>query len=500
MLNRMKHIKLSTLFTVMLALLMQLFIWHYATFQASEIISFPMDDAYITLQNAKNFFNFSDNQFIDSSDLQGSTSIAHTMLVGILLFIFNDLLALSVAGLIGGIIYILAIVRLIHLQKLNPTLQIFVLFLANFCGYTAFQLTNGLETSLAMAATAWAITLFIGNNVEKKIILPILLGSLPFVRPELFALSALLGITLAIEAISTNEKYLFSLFKLLVLALIGFLPFIYIIYIDTGNIIPNTISAKMYFFAEGCAPAKHKMEVIEHAIVHWFIHPLGISATLLLGLIYSKVGRILLVFIGIFFIAYFLKLPGALGHYEGRYFYILIPILILGATNLFSRWSSDSQYAKEMFALIIVSITIHIINYNLHEVKMKIKSHRGFTKHELESTADWVNNHTNLGTRILIHDAGYISYATQGRHYIDLVGLKTFSNSLIHQEHTWRSCGKARGQAMQQIITEFQPDYLIVFNGWDKVFNLTEKLSSNGFHLQLKSSLNKSYQIYKITY
>jgi hypothetical protein len=193
-------------------------------------------------------------------------------------------------------------------------------------GQVPHQLMNGLETGLALAATVWAFALFAEKESVRAPAFHVLLGTLPFVRPELVILSALfvghLGYDLWRSGAPTR-----AFLKLAAFVTLGMAPWAILYWANTGYPGPNTMAAKQYFFAEGCMAAEHGWRAVEQNLGD-FAATLGALAAASLFSLRSRTGRIQLGFAATFIAAYFVALPGALGHYEQRYLYIHIPGLL----------------------------------------------------------------------------------------------------------------------------------------------------------------------------
>ena len=107
-----------------------------------------------------------------------------------------------------------------------------------------FQLLNGMDTGLAMAAVAWNIKLL--TDKKRTLWLSILCGIMPFIRPELSFLS------LVSMLIIFGDGGCSARFKMAaaVTAILSAVPFLLWYWVDTGSFVPNTVNAKTYYFAE----------------------------------------------------------------------------------------------------------------------------------------------------------------------------------------------------------------------------------------------------------
>jgi hypothetical protein len=124
----------------------------------------------------------------------------------------------------------------------------------------------------------------------------------------------------------------------------------------------------------------------------------------------------------------------------------------------------------------------------------------GYTQ-SLVAVSDWSNHHLPSGATLLIHDAGYISYATRFR-LVDFVGLKTPSSIAFNRTYTYGTCGIGRALAVAEIARMAKPEYLVMVKDWDRGFRITEGLTALGWHLDELSkgeSYDDSYSLYRLT-
>src|SRR6266404_504215 len=149
---------------------------------------FPNDDAFINLHNAQVLWLGHDDAYRDVPALVGATSGAHLALLMLFeTFIPADATALFVLGAAVAAFYLVglfAMCKNVGCSRFEATLIALAgLILAG----SIFQLLNGLDTGLAMAAVAWNIKLL--TDGKRTLWLPVLCGAMPFIRPELGFLS-----------------------------------------------------------------------------------------------------------------------------------------------------------------------------------------------------------------------------------------------------------------------------------------------------------------------
>ena len=151
-------------------------------------------------------------------------------------------------GTLAVFAYLLGALRLAHQSGLSPAFSWLLVLLALFAGLNLQHLMNGLETTLAMASMIWRLILF-KDPIPKKSG-GILIGALPFIRPELIALSLLWVIRWLAQAYSLGLLKKELLRVLLTMAIGAAIPILFII-ASGGHLFPETASAKAYFLLRG---------------------------------------------------------------------------------------------------------------------------------------------------------------------------------------------------------------------------------------------------------
>jgi hypothetical protein len=364
------------------------------------------------------------------------------------------------------------------------------LLIGLFPGLSAYHLSNGLETSLAMAATVWAVVLMLESEHRKRTLLPVLLGVMPFIRPELGALTLLLGLARMgeIKRHATSQKALLAQWTQLWMVVgLAAAPFLLIYALTLGQPIPNTVSAKKYFFAEGCRPIGDKAATGIVQLARFLVH-LGVAGFGLLGL-FGRRGRFLLLFFVLFLAAYVTSLPGALAHNDQRYLYPFVPVLVYGLILL-----TDKTRGLEVAAVLLMVVQLAVLGVP-GGFAAGLEARR-FTRDERGGAALWIRSNLPADAKILIHDAGFISLATANP-MIDLVGLKTPSITGIHRDVTWASCGADRSEAYRMILERYRPAYLVVLSEWDEIFGITRDMSESAA-LTLERPSERGYRVYRI--
>ncbi len=119
-----------------------------------------------------------------------------------------------------------------------------------------------------------------------------------------------------------------------------------------------------------------------------------------------------------------------------------------------------------------------------------------FTVYELDGVAGWCSRNLPARSVLLIHDAGDIAFKTRF-HLVDLVGLKTPSSVPDHQELTYPTHGLNRYQAVSRIALRGHPDYLVILDGWDRSFHLSDGLLRAGWQMRLINA-DYAYKVYAL--
>lgn len=441
---------------------------------------FPVDDAYITLHNALALLRGRDENFPGVSPLVGATSGAHVLLVALLAAVFEPLRALHAARVIGATLYALSLLRLGAATRSSAPISLLLLGFGLLIARTPHQLMNGLETGIALAGVTFALAEHIAearasDPSRPAPWLPLACGVLPSLRPELALLSALL---LAARAHRRRAEGAGAVLRDLALSAAAAAPFALAYLGSTGSPFPSTVSAKRNFFAEGCLPAGTRRA--------WVMGNLGLlaglvgySARAVILLPLTAVGRLGALFAGAMVTAYYLSFPGALGHYEQRYLYVLLPFV---TASLAAGAASASRLLRGVsIALLVVGV-----DESLWHLKDRWEYHRraeAFTRHELDPAARFMNQHLPRGARVLVHDVGYVSWATRFA-LIDVVGLKSPGSAAPHRQLTWPSCGARRGEAVARIAREGRATHLVVLNSWDGIYRFVDSLRAQRWSVQ----------------
>jgi hypothetical protein len=337
---------------------------------------------------------------------------------------------------------------------------------------------NGLETAFAMSAVVFAFSLATQSRTPR--LLAACCGVLPFVRPELTALSLMLMGWLAWTRLRsrTSLESLGAWVIDITICVAAALPFLLLLRGNTGSFIPNSVAAKEYYFAEAFLLPTIKWLSVRHSI-YGFATTIGLIAAALLFLTTDVLGVLALCFVTIFLGAYYLKFPGALAHYEHRYLYILFPVMVLGACR---GLRSRNHYLRLAATTLLLFTGIQYL-ITLPASWRDYVRNCEFTRHQVADVVGFCSRSLPPGSRLLIHDAGYLAYATR-LEMIDLVGLKTPAAISYHRALTYPTNGLYRSIATSRLALATHPNYLVVLNRWDRIFDISNGLRRTGWTLE----------------
>jgi hypothetical protein len=438
---------------------------------------FPVDDAYIAIHNAQVLTGAPEHCFRNTPALIGSTSIVHTLLLSTFMLVLSPLWAALFCQYVAILLYALAVVRLARVYSLSTVHLSLLLFVALLPGTPFYHLFNGLETCLALAAMVFALSLAVEGSVSR--LLPVCCGVLPLIRPEFAALCILPMIWLAWQRWSRRRDsgWLRSVGGDIGICFAAALPFVLLLRWNTGSFVPNTIGAKEFYFAEATLPHLIKRLWMEQSIRE-FAFAVGPAVAALMFLATTRLRIFALCFVPTFLAAYYIRFPGALAHYDHRYMYVLFPLMLLGVCQ--GEFSNRKSFRWVATGLLVLTAVQHVAT--LRSSWSEYVKQCQFTRHQLTDLANFCNRSFSPDTRLLIHDAGYISFATQFE-LVDLVGLKTPAAVAYNRAITYPTSGYYRSVAISRLALDTHPQYLVVLNAWDRIFRISDGLRQNGWTL-----------------
>jgi hypothetical protein len=412
-------------------------------------LAFPLDDAYITIHNAQVILSGHDLNYTGAPAILGATSLVHLALVTTLMLTQKPVVSSFVLGALGIVLYTLGLAQLVFRNGGTLLLVLVVVEIGLCVGYVPFQLLNGLETGLAMAAVTWAL-IFAGETTC-SLRLPLLCGLLPFIRPELAIFSTLLMAGQACRRFQAGEDRGRLIARDFLTAALMAAPWMVWTWHSLGTVVPPTASAKVVFFAEAGLPAMQKLWLV------WVgLKQAGLASMLCIACV-ARPKSPLWLFVVLFVGGFYVTFPGGLIQNFSRYASILVPPLLF----MVIRAARESSVISLALVWLYAAAALHAPN-----ALARIGERNAFTRVEAANFAGWASNHIPIGATVLIHDAGYISFATK-LHLVDMVGLKTPESVVYHSALTFPSGGMLRGQAISEIARHFHADYAIILSDPD---------------------------------
>jgi hypothetical protein len=454
---------------------------------------FPNDDAYIVLHSAESLIAGYDKNFIGTPPLYGMTSELQAFLVAPLLLLLSGPWALFATNVAGAAAYLSGAAMLARRFGAGTKGQLGWAGFALLAGGAMLQLANGLETGFAMAGVTWTLVAVVGSR--PRLWHAFLYGLLPFIRPELAILSCTAG---AMDLWRLKGDHA-AIVRFVGMALLVSVPLDAILLVQTGFPYPTTGFSKPDFAAQSSLPLADRLGVLGLGLWRF----LAMAGPLALFSIFLR-GRILylfLVFATIFLASYLVKYPGGLLFYMGRYCYVLLPFFLAGIMRFALTGGIRRHFINAAIAICIAGALISF-------ARLWPEYHRDATSrfYSLRDVAEWAQSHLPADSTILVHDAGYISWAT-GFRLVDLTGLKTPAADNLHKQLTAPSGGARRGEVIEMIAREANPGYLIATGEWNQAFAIADSLTSRGWTLRLLHSADaisglepeEAYSVYSLT-
>jgi hypothetical protein len=442
---------------------------------------FDLDDAYISLHSARTLLTGVDHVY-GAPAFTGATSPLYVAALSLLLRC--HLAALRVAAVLGLVTFAAGIFRLARTVGASPVRSGMLVVLTLVSGFVLVNATNGLETGWALAAATWLLVFAVKGSVSR---VAVLAGVIPLLRPDLVPFAALVWISVVAQRRSIKAVGLACAISIAVAV-----PFLVWVRVDTGAWIPQTMQAKAAWFAEACNPWPAKLSVASEAIRRLFgPEQLLVFIVAIVPLVRTRLGRIGLLSCVTTLLVYATVFPGALFHNYYRYTYaIVLPWLIYGGAELLAQM----PVSRAWDGLVVLIVTIVAAT----SPNSKTAPIRRQTAIDLIGSAEWIQAHTDPGTKLMVHDAGAISeFASHPA--VDMVGLKSPSSIPINERWTRGSCGRDRAEGVATIARMSRADYLIVTPEWNNLFRLSTGLRERGFDIDLLwTSPNQTYQIYRI--
>ncbi|MFM7349326.1 MAG: hypothetical protein ACKO01_07535 [Erythrobacter sp.] len=433
--------------------------------------TFLLDDAYITLSNARAVLVGSDPVY-HTSPLVGATSAVHLALIVLLGAALPLPLASAVIGALGAVLYAAGLRAMALSVGCDGKKAALITGIGLLVGYQPLHYFNGLETGLAMAAVVWALAL------RDNRWLPLLCGLMPFIRPEL----ALLAAPLFLRQVATLR----ALLRGTMLAGAAALPFAIWYVAETGLPWPNTSGAKIAFFAENFEPLSARLLATVIILAQSLILPLAIGLVRLPRL---PAGWCVLFFVLAWIGVAAATFPSGLFHNHFRY---LAPVAAALCFPLASLLASRPRSGVLEWAL--AAWTIFSLSASVPLFAPSLELGRA-----ARATAEFVRDELPADAVVLVHDAGHVAWAQPKARLVDVVGLKTPASTAAHRRHTRRAY--EWDLALADIARESHATHLVVLDDDEFWVGIRHALERGGWRLSLlrDSGQGRRYAVYRIT-
>lgn len=425
---------------------------------------FPLDDAYITLHNARVLIDGRDPNY-GVPALVGASSPIHLALVTtVSLVLPGEAAAYLVAG-IGLVLFLAGLLTLA--QRLGlPWPEGTALALVGVAS-GAGQLLNGLETGLVMAAVTWALVFALDRPSRR---LALVCGLLPFLRPELGLLSLILmtrQLWLRLKAGPDRVTALRAVTADATVVLLAASPWLVWSLATTGALLPQTMAAKRAFFPK---PSGSLPENLFYAALLTAIG-IGPAVAALPFLGRDRMAWAIWSFVGLFILGFALTNWEVLAHNGYRYTYALLPIALFAALSF-----GAGRGLRLLLPLILTQAAVALLSpTHIAAGQERVAQYRAL--------AQWAQ--ANLPqAHLLIHDAGVIAEASN-LPLTDLVGLKSPDSIADHRRWTAPSGGTERFRALDAIVRRSGATHAIILDDAPDRFwaSLADDLRRGGWTL-----------------
>jgi len=412
-------------------------------YAANGKLSFPLDDAWIHLQFARNIHDYgSYSYFRNEMVTSGSTSPLFTALLSAGFFLTPDDMILSYA--LGSVFLIFAAV---YLYKIVSHAHEKLVVLSAIAGLLLVCEPRLIWASLSGMETTLFIFLLLGTfyyyKIRKGIHLGVAGGLLLWARPEAILLIIIIGLdfayhTFVVEGEGSRKRSALAgriawIKKPAVFILIAWTAYFGFNLWLSGSIFPNTYAAKLKYYAGGGDdfPAQ---------VYHYFRdgHMVVIAALALVALwvaLKNAAKRrpvpmfVPLLFSVEMFFVYWKDLPYL--YQEGRYLMPVLPFVILaGADGAATLSEAAGKFLPRLGrmvrgeAVIVLILALPAIQFAVAGWKERSQyaDYCDYISKRQVATAVWIRDNLADGVRIATHDVGAIAYYS-GKQIVDMVGL-----------------------------------------------------------------------------
>lgn len=463
------------------------------TLQSNGTFGFPLDDAWIHLQFAKNLhdygsFSYYKNEMVTA----GSTSPLYTCLLGLgFFFISNEFLlsyaigigALLVAGLL---LYKLAL--LLFERPLPAAGAAALLVLEPRMQWIAL---SGMETTLFVMLL---VALLFAYAAKKPLLFGVTAGLLLWTRPD--AVTAILAIACGViyEGLlarrqQSKSRYPiprwleFSWLKRSLPVLVS-LAILYVGFnlLLSGRLLPNTFAAKVKYYAG--STTNFPDDTLHFLTDGPMLVPAIFAAFSLLAFVWEVVRRRrtpmlvpVLWAVGLF-ASYWIDLPRLYQH--GRYLMPLLPVFVLltvdgvrltvSGLGRVVRALEDPRKVTMTTAMLFLGVA-GIFGFVTWKGEQGYAEDCRYIADRQVRTAIWIRDHLPPGAVVATHDIGAIAFYSH-RRVVDMVGL--VSPEMIQNI--------GRFDLLMQFLTRSRVTHLAVLRNWFEVVNMRPLFETDPVH------------------
>jgi hypothetical protein len=396
---------------------------------------FAIDDAYITLHNARVLMSGVPDPMYGSSYLVGATSAIYLALLALLGLMFPLPTASFIVLFAAVLLYAIGLERLARDNGLTGWRPFGIVLIGLLWGYSIIHLLNGLETGLSMAVVTWLLVL-----ANDRRWLPVLGGLAPFVRPELVLLAGPL-----MARLLWQERSLRPIFPAVAVAL----PFAAWYWLETGSPLPSTGTAKILFFGEINASFSAKLVRAGQVLIASALPPLFIG--------FFGHRRVPAGWCAAFFVLGWLALstvtlPSSLHWNDSRYTATLVPALLFGFIGLSRSHTRITDFVIALLVAISLRTGLWVAKLYQDQIRQAAAPYR-----PARAVAK-----LPPGSVVLLHDAGLLAWANPQVKLVDVVGLKSPQSQRWHRAYTRRICGWDK--ALDAIARETHATHLVALD------------------------------------
>ncbi len=445
------------------------------------------DDSYITLRFAENLFRYNGITYDGSTFLVGATSPLHIVCIAML----GLFMEMEDASLATGVVFFILSSYLVYLWILalynsRRTALLGGVMMAT-SGWLVFDSLNGMETTAFIFFSL--ATFYLYHRYQPRALYAVPLALSVLTRPEGWFIAGALWMWQLIRCFGERDKQRVKhLVISLVIFLILLLPYLLLSFYRTGSLLPITAYTKAVFFGETAMPFINKAGCFMNGLLFFYRTPYYPAILLLVPLLLCARKIISLsylwLYIGFFYLSYFLFFPCSIRHYWCRYQHIFIPLIILAMSG--GAFEVLKRSKKPIFKGLLAWLAGLVILYNQ---AASFTSAADIYLIQLNSMRNpqidlalWLNSNTPDNSLIALHDIGTVGYFSE-RKMLDLVGLVNPEVTGYYLDQQSKRVIPLSQRNIIGYLKEKRPDYLVMFYEWDRFFNLLHSGNSKYFQL-----------------